>query len=1779
MENLILNPEIWKHTDSSIQLEIISISSLNEDNGERIIDLLMNNIEIYIRMDPNKYKDVIDKAYKVINEYLKKCAPLKIMNILIGYTNINYIRRFDYYPDLLMVALKVIMDYFIGFKAKLFKEMKIKLKNERECKLIEVILLIVKYFVSHAEEDKVLVRYNKERFEVVDRIIAICLYLVINFDWTILGDIIKDVLKEEANASKLLAVLSPTNSLKQSTEEVFITSLIKLAGRTKGVESVILNTIFQHNKIPMLGMISYQVLISIALNRPKEILTTLGLKSTFSELPKDSKLNILELILKLFDSLTQEAKELLINDLNKILDPQSKSFKELIDNHNLISSILKIKDNNPKLIKMQAELLCTVISPTQPHWCYNLSGTSIQRLSVIEKALDTTLSIVVSEKQMLIIIIKCIDFVYGLEDALEQDLKSEEANDLLIKVIAKLLFLLNRVDALYVSLPVWNAFEQREPVPGRKLEELIHQEREGGILRILLKSICICLKNNKNEISCNLLRYLIFRDKVTKQKIKEYIGNKSTKKSKDKKRHKHQNLINLIFRKVPEADKQHEAINDFYIKKVIAKEYSILDTKKINKALVSKEINYFNHSNTLLLHVFGSIIQLICFDLLKINSYTEMPEKESLGKFIEENKGSGKKLSSNSKQLIQVLADIVSEDKSDLIIKMLTTELQSLIDSHKGKLSVAVEELKFVNLYSSLNSEKNNVKERKLTNSEIEAFTSKVGTFIKCWTEFLNSFLKFVILDKDLHDKRIINNLLNNESIFEIQPMLLFLTQHPFAKFEAYIASLPSLLMEINTGEEIVMNAKNLFMHIKIPKVKLRRDVMISYRDYLNEYFYKKIMKEQQSELGCWFDKSHEKYQKSLFDYVKNKYEKIRNSAKFTPNEFTTLTKSRDKSGRALTMKRFEEIETNVDSTYDYLRHFVLKKMLIGAMFKKDIKEYYKPDFKLNIIKNLFTPSFNKGLVEENKEKEIVADEYAPNELKPYDVEMIRICGSIFGKLGIYKKSIIFHNAHRRSDNTLITANQLANTKMFKEWKFENISEIIVKRYNLIRQAAEFYLTNGSSVLFCFASAKHLLEFLNKLEKILSKRAEFKIKVVNNPENYFAKRQFSTMWAAGSITNFDYLMLLNKYGGRSFNDLNQYPVFPWIIQSYEYYKIDLDAKEVYRSLGSTIASLNSEKMKSTTEKNESLETMKYQFDYHYLPATVAFEYLIKVYPYASLLNRYKDNVQGNNWIFKTLEDYWNNLMSSLNDNRELIPEFFYLPEIFVNHNFRFPCVKGREKEVKKVSDNAILPGWAKKSTHRFIMINLKALENKIASLELHKWIDLIFGEKQQDFKSLNSFNPLLDESYVSSLKVERGNSEFKEIQGSGVNPIKLFNEKHPVRDEKKMIEKNRYTIFNSISKIKEQDEGSSKEGDEAKYGLLTLKNIEENQAIIYVTAFERKVLTIFTSQKLYQTKEGYINVPHEIAMTFEKKDTNLFSFKPLYDNETNVHNFHDSQRCFAARFNGAQVITCRHYDKSWKITDCSSGSIKESVFFHKRMVSCVCTADNETKIITGSDDGVIAIWHNTFDRPVWHASNHCLGVVSIDACGKLDLVMSAGEENTIVIRKLSNGKLIRIIRPESSLQGISYKISHIRFSVRGYVIIIKKCKDIEKVENDYIFVYSVNGEEIKREKVNIRGNVIVVSEDGYEFIVGGNNGSLIKYELLNLKEHKMLDDLDASHKMTSNSLSTFNKDPPSITAMALTMEEGCQQLIFGTNTGRFYIYKYSPRLISKKIFGSFSGLI
>ena len=61
------------------------------------------------------------------------------------------------------------------------------------------------------------------------------------------------------------------------------------------------------------------------------------------------------------------------------------------------------------------------------------------------------------------------------------------------------------------------------------------------------------------------------------------------------------------------------------------------------------------------------------------------------------------------------------------------------------------------------------------------------------------------------------------------------------------------------------------------------------------------------------------------------------------------------------------------------------------------------------------------------------------------------------------------------------------------------------------------------------------------------------------------------------MTNFFYLMELNKAAGRTFNDLMQYPVFPFILANYQTSKLNLKNDDNFRNLSRPISIQSDEK--------------------------------------------------------------------------------------------------------------------------------------------------------------------------------------------------------------------------------------------------------------------------------------------------------------------------------------------------------------------------------------------------------------------------------------------------------------------------------------------------------------------------------------------------------------------------------------------------------------------------
>ena len=103
----------------------------------------------------------------------------------------------------------------------------------------------------------------------------------------------------------------------------------------------------------------------------------------------------------------------------------------------------------------------------------------------------------------------------------------------------------------------------------------------------------------------------------------------------------------------------------------------------------------------------------------------------------------------------------------------------------------------------------------------------------------------------------------------------------------------------------------------------------------------------------------------------------------------------------------------------------------------------------------------------------------------------------------------------------------------------------------------------------------------------------------------------------------------------------------------------------------------------------------------------------------------------------------------MGDVRELVPEFFYLPELFLNINNLDFGIKVDNVRVEKVE----LPGWANNDPYIFVTMMKENLEREEISSKINDWIDLIFGFKQRGKEAEIYGNVFSHKSYEDNVNL------------------------------------------------------------------------------------------------------------------------------------------------------------------------------------------------------------------------------------------------------------------------------------------------------------------------------------------------------------------------------------------------------------------------------------------
>ncbi|KAI0562859.1 WD40-repeat containing protein [Gracilaria domingensis] len=319
------------------------------------------------------------------------------------------------------------------------------------------------------------------------------------------------------------------------------------------------------------------------------------------------------------------------------------------------------------------------------------------------------------------------------------------------------------------------------------------------------------------------------------------------------------------------------------------------------------------------------------------------------------------------------------------------------------------------------------------------------------------------------------------------------------------------------------------------------------------------------------------------------------------------------------------------------------------------------------------------------------------------------------------------------------------------------------------------------------------IQFRDRAFSVLLEVVKHKVQVFDRQE---LERTLS-LWRAGRISNFDYLMHLNLAAGRSFNDLSQYPVFPWILQDYESKVLDLGNPDSFRDLSNPIGALNDERLDLFRTRYEDMPHPKFFYGTHYSTPAYTINYLVRAAP-AAMLRLQNGRFDTPDRLFHSIRSTWEGVLRNQGDVKELIPEFYALDfsrgdcsGVLSSSSAAGQFLEnvlgldlGIRQDGKRVED-VELPPWANGSAEVFIRRHREALECDFVSKRLHKWIDLIFGIKNKSAEAYNVFytdvalpSSLDDTSQISGEEIVQIETVYLEF---GRTPERLFGHPHPPR--------------------------------------------------------------------------------------------------------------------------------------------------------------------------------------------------------------------------------------------------------------------------------------------------------------------------------------------------------------------------------------------------------------
>lgn len=386
-----------------------------------------------------------------------------------------------------------------------------------------------------------------------------------------------------------------------------------------------------------------------------------------------------------------------------------------------------------------------------------------------------------------------------------------------------------------------------------------------------------------------------------------------------------------------------------------------------------------------------------------------------------------------------------------------------------------------------------------------------------------------------------------------------------------------------------------------------------------------------------------------------------------------------------------------------------------------------------------------------------------------------------------------------------------------RSWKWSDLVSVSKRRFLFRDVALEIFFTDGTSYLLTLISsrARDILcsQLGTKAPQVTGSvghsrpedvwRFETLRSQEDAPQSLGSKvasvfghspvHPATRKWAKGEMSNFHYLMLVNTLAGRTFNDLTQYPVFPWVLADYTSEELDLTNPLTFRDLSKPMGCQTPEREAGFRERYKAFAEMgadeaPFHYGTHYSSAMIVSSYLIRLQPFVkSYLLLQGGTFDHADRLFYSIGKAWESASRrNMSDVRELIPEFFFLPEFLVNSNkYEFGFLQNMTTAI----DSVELPPWAKGDPKIFIAKHREALESPHVTQNLHHWIDLVFGCKQKGEAAVEAVNVFHHLSYQGAKDVDTIDDPVERLATIGIihnfgqTPHQIFSRPHPQRED------------------------------------------------------------------------------------------------------------------------------------------------------------------------------------------------------------------------------------------------------------------------------------------------------------------------------------------------------------------------------------------------------------